>query len=522
MTMFKEILRLFHEGQMSGREIAVSCRCSYTTVKRVLDRAKELNLSYDSASSMQDASIRNMLYPKVRRKEGLQVPDFKYIHNELARPGVTMTILWNEYCDKCRGECGSPYQYTQFCNLYKKYVALNKLTCHITHKPAEILEVDWAGTRMEYREGCGGQVRKASLFVACLPYSGYCYAEAMGNEKQESWLTAHVHAFNYFGGTAHLLRPDNLKTGVRKCDRYEPEINPAYRDLSEYYGCFVSPARIMKPRDKASVEGTVGMLTTCVIAALRNRSFTSLKELNNAVSGLLRDFNARQFQKKPGSRESLFMAEERSLLLPLPQYEYVIASYKEATVPTSYHVCVDGVYYSVPFQYVGRKVAVRTAGRTIEFFCGGERIASHIRSDKQGEFVTDRDHMPESHRRLYEWDETRYLEWGAKKGPSTLGVIQKIRKKNGARVFGTRFCAGLVSLEKKYGTEDLEAACSRVLSFESSPSLKSIKLALSMPIAERIQKNSANAGHDVEDTQQKAPVIGFRRGADYYGGGNND
>ena len=142
MTMFKEILRLFHEGQMSGREIAVSCRCSYTTVKRVLDRAKELNLSYDSASSMQDASIRNMLYPKVRRKEGLQVPDFKYIHNELARPGVTMTILWNEYCDKCRGECGSPYQYTQFCNLYKKYVALNKLTCHITHKPAEILEVD--------------------------------------------------------------------------------------------------------------------------------------------------------------------------------------------------------------------------------------------------------------------------------------------------------------------------------------------------------------------------------------------
>ena len=79
MTMFKEILRLFHEGQMSGREIAVSCRCSYTTVKRVLDRAKELNLSYDSASSMQDASIRNMLYPKVRRKEGLQVPDFKEI-----------------------------------------------------------------------------------------------------------------------------------------------------------------------------------------------------------------------------------------------------------------------------------------------------------------------------------------------------------------------------------------------------------------------------------------------------------
>lgn len=516
MTMFKEILRLFHEGRMSGREIAASCRCSYTTVKRVLDTAQDLNLSYDSVSSMRDESIKNMLYKRTEHKYAAQVPDYEYVHKELAKSGVTMTLLWNEYCDNC-DSCGmKPYHYTQFCNLYKKYVSQHKLTCHITHKPAEIVEVDWAGTKMEYRDGCGGAVRRASLFVACLPYSGYCYAEEMRDEKQESWLTAHVHAFNYFGGVARLLRPDNLKTGVRKSDRYEPEINPAYRDLSEHYGCFVSPARVMKPRDKASVEGSVGMLTTHIIAALRNRDFNSLKELNCAMSVLLNDFNASPFQKKSGSRESVFAEEERPFLLPLPQYEYAIASYKEMTVPSSYHVCIGGVYYSVPFRYAGRKITVRAAGSTIEFFCGGERIASHIRSDKQNEYVTNREHMPESHRRIYEWDEERYLEWGAKHGPSTLGVIRKIQKKNGARVPGSRFCAGLLSLEKKYGTEELETACARVMAFESSPSLKSIKLALSMPPSGKANRTQSEADN------AKPAAVGFRRGADYYGGADND
>ncbi len=526
MTMYREILRLSDEGKMSGREIAASCACSYTTVKRVLRRANELALTSSMIKDKTDAETSRLLYPETARSSLHQEPDYAYVHKELAKAGVTLMLLWNEYCDKCSELGTRQYMYTQFCNRYREYTVQNKLTCHTVHKPGEVMEVDWAGTKMSYTDADDGSSRSAFLFVACLPFSGYCYAEAMPDEKEDSWLGAHINAFRYFNGVPRLLRPDNLKTGVSKPDRYEPEINRSYREMAEYYGCFVAPARVLKPRDKASVEGTVGLLTTQVIAALRQQDHYSLKDLNKDVSRRLEIFNSKPFQKKEGSRKSIYEAEEAALLLPLPQHEYLIAHYKEQTVPYSYHVYVDGAYYSVPYLYASKKVEIRIAGNLVECFFGGERIASHQKSETKGSYTTEPSHMPEAHRQMLEWDAERYMAWGAEHGPSTLAVINKILTKNGSRSVGYKFCAGIHALDKKYGTEALEKACSRILKLQSNPSLKSIKLALKSGYCAvdnlQDERNIAAGSLGSLEKGDRSAVIGFRRGSAYYGGRKND
>ena len=527
MTMYKEILRLSNEGRLSGRDIAASCRCSYTTVKRILSRAGELALTYDSLKGLSDPAIAKLLYPKAKMKNLQKEPDFEHVHRELAKSGVTLALLWNEYSDACiaGGECH--YMYSQFCNLYRHYAAANKLSCHIGHKPGEVMEVDWAGTKMTCFDGLEGRPRKVSLFVACLPFSGYCYAEAFNNEKQDSWLTAHIHAFNWFGGVPKILRPDNLKTGVLRSDHYEPEINISYRDLAEYYGCFVSPARVLKPRDKATVEGTVGMLTTHIIATLRNMKFHSLKELNQEVIRCLKLFNSRPFQKKDGSRESVYLEEEQTVLSQLPAYEYQVAHYKDLTVPPNYHISVNGHYYSVPCSYVGKKVQVKTTAQLVECFSDGERIAVHTVSSEKGGYSTEQDHMPEAHKQLFEWDEDKFLSWGACQGASTLLLIQKILKKRGSKAPGYKFCAGLRSLAEKYGQYRLEEACSKLVRYNATPSFKTLKLALASVTGKQA---SAVCGGDISGSlstndmngRNTTKVIGFRRGAEYYGGNKND
>jgi len=349
-----------------------------------------------------------------------------------------------------------------------------------------------------------------------LPFSGYTYVEAFCDEKQASWVQAHINAYKFFGGVTRLLRPDNLRTGVSKADRYEPEINPVYRDMAEYYGTYVSPARVLKPKDKATVEGVVGIITTNIIAALRNQRFNSLFEVNKAIKKRLEMFNAAPFQKKEGSRESVFLEEERSSLLELPRYEYQLAEYKEATVQCNYHVCVDGKNYSVPYTYIGHKVKIRLTRTMVEIFHNGERIASHIRNHSVKErYVTETEHMPQSHRCMAEWDGDRFRSWAAKYGRCTLEVINGYLESGIVEQHSYKKCMGLLQLEKKYSAGQIEAACSKTLAFSKTPSLKSIRLAL---------RSTAAASQPEANREQEMgnSASGFRRGAEYFGGRTND
>jgi transposase len=337
----------------------------------VLDRAEELDLHWPLPESMSDRVVEQALFGKRPVSRKCKVPDFEYIHQEMAKSNVTLSLLWNEYCENCRMEGSRPLMYTQFCYHYQQFAVKNKATLHVEHKPGERLEVDWAGDTASLVDSGNGRSIPVYVFVAVLPCSGYAYAEGFLNQALESWISAHVHAYQFFGGVPRLLIPDNLKTGVEKADWYSPVINKTYHELAEYYGSAVIPAGVRKPREKASVERAVGILSTWVIAALRNRQFFSLWELNEATWHKLADFNRKPFQKKPGCRESAF-AEELPFLLPLPAKPFELSTWKIDTVQLNYHIATDKMNYSVSYEYIKHKVDVRLTQSVVEIFYQGK------------------------------------------------------------------------------------------------------------------------------------------------------
>lgn len=193
------------------------------------------------------------------------------------------------------------------------------------------------------------------------------------------WLGAHVRAVQFLGGVPEVVVPDNLKSGVSRPHRYEPDLNPSYQDWATHYGVAVIPARVAKPRDKAKVEVGVQVVERWLLARLRHRPFFSLAELNQALSEALPALNQRPFRKLPGCRQSLFETLECPLLRPLPAQPYQYAEWKQVRVNIDYHVEVDGHYYSVPYGLVKQRLEARLSAPTVELFHRGQRVASHPR-----------------------------------------------------------------------------------------------------------------------------------------------
>lgn len=199
---------------------------------------------------------------------------------------------------------------------------------HINHKPGEIMQVDWAGDVAYVVNTDTGELIPAYVFVSSLPYSGYSYVEAFFSMEQESWINAHVNSFKYYGGITRIIQCDNLKTGVNKHTRNEVVLNKSYQEMAEHYGTAIIPCRVRKPKDKAHAEGTVGIISTYILAAIRNQQFLSLTELNEAIKERLELFNNKPFQKKEGSRLTAFL-EEKLFLLPLPQRQFELSKWIE-------------------------------------------------------------------------------------------------------------------------------------------------------------------------------------------------
>jgi transposase len=387
MTNYKEILRLASLG-ISSRKISSSCGCSKTTALKVLAKARDVGLSWQEVSDLSDREVNSLLFPNGPVESGCKMPDYEYVHREMGKSGVTLTLLWLEYCEQCRQSGDIPYKSTQFNKYYRDHVTRTKATMHINRKPGELMEVDWAGSNAWLVDTDTGGRIPAYIFAAALPYSGYAYVEAFLSQDQESWISAHNNAYRFFGGVTRILVPDNLKTGVDKVSRSEVVINRAYQEMAEHYNTAVIPARIKAPRDKATVEGSIGIISTWILAALRKRRFLSLRELNEAIREKLTEFLQKPFQKKDGSRASWF-AEEKPYLSPLPPRPYELTAWRVATVQYNYHIGVNGQNYSVPFEYIRRQVDVRVTKNMIEVLYEGHRICSHPRLEgPQGQYST--------------------------------------------------------------------------------------------------------------------------------------
>lgn len=507
MTNYREILRQDHLG-IAKQDIAISCGCSRNTVRNVLNLAKNLSLTWEAIQGCSNERLKSLLFERSENRPAYKMPDYQLIHREMQKSGVTLTLLWVEYCEQCRRSGELPYKSTQFNKYYADYVHKTKATMHLIHKPGETLQVDWAGQTVAILDRDTAQNSKAYIFVAALPCSGYSYVEAYSDQKQNTWINAHINTYNFFGGATRILTSDNLKTGIIKNTRTETIINRAYQEMAEHYNTAIIPTRVKMPKDKAFVESAVGNVSTWILAALRNQQFFSIRELNEAILEKLYEFNHRPFQKREGSRASVF-EEERPFLLPLPKTPFELAEWKVATVQYNYHVSIEHMNYSCPYEYIRQKVNVRITHSAVEIFFEGTRIASHPRLfGRPNQYSTLEIHMPQAHQKYVQWNGDRFIKWAKQIGENTQAVIDLFLSAYKVEQQGYKSCMALLKLTDKYPPNRIEAACAKALSFSPSPSLKSIQSILKSGVDKIIDPQP--------ETTRKTSLYSFTRGADYY------
>jgi transposase len=462
MRKIRDVLRLTASG-LSSRKVAASLSIGATTVVDCLQRACAAGIAWPLPEDITDESLEARLYPAATATTAMSArrpqPDWRAIHRELRRPGVTLQLLWEEH----RAAHPDGYGYSRFCELYRAWEARLSPTMRQSHVAGERMFVDYAGTTLEVIDASTGETMTAQLFVAVLGASSYTYAEATWTQGLSDWIGSHTRTFTFIGGVAAMVVSDNLRSGVTKACFYEPAVNRTYAEMAAHYDTAIVPARPYRARDKAKVEVAVQVATRFIIAKLRNRQFFSLSTLNAAVAELVAQINNRASRHLGASRRALFEELERSALKPLPAEPYVFAEWKECRVGLDYHVEIDKHYYSVPHQLLREKVWARITARTVEVFHHGKRIAAHVRSSSNRKHTTVREHMPSSHRRYADWTPERLRRHAGEIGRNTSALVEIILRERTHPEQGFRACVGILRLAKTYGRERLEAACSRAL-----------------------------------------------------------
>ncbi len=479
MRKIREVLRLHSENSsLSARAIARSCRISPTTVREYLERAQASGISWPLPAGCNEEELHRRLFPE---PAGPPSPDpspldFPYIHIELKKPGVTRMLLWQEY----RRRQPEGYSYPQFCELYRAWYAGEKIIMHVSRKAGEEMEVDYAGTTVRIVNPQTGEISKGYVFIAALPASEYFYTEVQPDTTLPHWIGGNVRALLFFGGVPRILTPDNLKTGVKRSDFYEPDINPTFQHFSESFGVVVLPARVRAPQDKPHAENAVQQVTRWVLAPLRNRTFFSVAEANQAMQALAKEFLDRPMKHLGKSRRGLFEEIERPALRPLPERPYVYTEIKLAKAHLDYHVEYDHHYYSVPYTLRGKRIEVYASEHVMQLFFQQELVATHVRSRVRGGYTTLPEHMPPQHRFVQDVLRNRHsgpgwvLAQAQQVGPHTGEFVELLM---GSRDFpeqGIRSGLGVLNLARKYPIEQMECACSALLT-EPHPSYRALR-----------------------------------------------
>lgn len=513
MINYRKILELDAKG-VTQRTNAASTGHSRDKIREVIKRAKAKNLT-DLTEEMTNHWLEDYLFPEIQAKvQGYHEPDWEYVHKELLKKHVTLRLLHKEYEQQARLDQKVPYAYRSFCEKYGQFGKVHKLTMPIHRKPGDTLETDWVGTQCFVKDRETGEMIPAYVFVATLPFSQYFYVEAFFDMTSQSWLAGHIHAFEFFEGVPENVTPDNLKAGVTTPDYSEPILNEAYRQLADYYHFTIVPARVRAPKDKPSVEGSVGFITRQIIAALRNNTFFSLEELNQAIFHKTLELLQEPFQKRPGSRKMTFEEEEKAFLQPLRTPRFRQSEWRIALVNLNYHIQVHRMHYSVPYEYVKSEVEVNVTDDLIEVYFNESRIASHKRLHGEiGQIATHLDHMPESHRKYLLHTPQENLDWARGIGIFTHRYVQYVIDQHTEKK-ALRLLATFRNLVKNESDERIETSCQTLMEIVKHPTnqlLQSILLRAKKQDRKRLTERNNLPTTTTENH-------GFVRGKDYFGG----
>ena len=507
MRKIKEVLRLSCHGELSARQVAHSLNISRSTVKEYQERAKKAGLTWPLPDTLSEPELERKLFPPPLTVEppDKPLPDFDSIYRELKahkKFNLTLDQLWREY----KEQHPEGYQYSQYCDLYRRYRGKLDYSMRQDHRGGEKLFVDY-GEGLSLIDPQSGESITTELFVAVWGASNYSFAEATLTQQLPDWIGSHVRAFEYFGCLPKIVVPDCLKSAVVRACRYEPDLNPTYAEMASHYAICVLPARPAHPKDKAKVETGVLIAKRWILAVLRHRTFYSLAELNGAIHELLERLNSRALRKLKKSRRELFELFDQPNALALPEKPYEYAEWKLATVNIDYHIEVDQHYYSVPYKLLREKLDVRLTAHTVEAFQKGERVVCHVRSFIPHRHSTLKEHMPPAHQNYLEWSPSRIVSWAQKSGPATAELVQRIIDSRTHPEQAYRSCLGILRLEKHYSGQRLENACLRALKFG----------ALSFKALRNILANGLDRLEEKQDGSQPAlPDHENIRGSGYY------
>ena len=501
MRKLKEAARLHLELNLGVRPIARACNISTSTASVYVEKLKHLGATYREICDMDEDALLALLFPREEKAPKRPLPDLDYLNRELSKKGVTLQLLYEEY----KKDNPGGYERTQFYHLYEQWVKKGDPVMRFTHKAGEKMFVDFSGDRARYQDPTTGKTVEVELFVSVLGASSLMFARAVPDQTKESFVDCNVRALEYYGGSPECIVPDNLKAGVTHACYYDPEINRTFAAMAEHYHIAVLPARKGKARDKAKVENAVLQAQRRILAALRNRTFFSIAELNRAICEEMEKLNRRPMAVINKSRYDLFMEIEKAALRPLPAERFVIASWLKAKVHIDYHVAVEKTCYSVPYTLIGQDVDIRYTSSVVEIYHHNKRVASHMRTGTPGAFVTENLHMPNEHRQYLEWTPERIRLWGGKIGPHTQEFMDEVMEHRDHPEHGFRSCLGIIRLSKTYSPGRVENACKRALELQAY-NYRSVKSLL-----EKNLENLAPA-----EKEKIVPLHANVRGKDYY------
>jgi transposase len=492
MRKICELLRLKFDQRLSERKIAAALSMSRSAVGECLQRAARAGVLWPLPDELDDTELERRLYPLKPKAIEIPTPDFAHVQRELSRPGVTRQLLWQEY----KAQQPDGLQYSAFCERYREWLhSTAEPVMRFEHRAGEKCFVDYAGHTLGVIDRYTGEIRETQIFVAVLGCSNYTYAEASWTQSLPDWLGAHVRALEFFGGAPAAFVPDNLKSGVDKPHRYDPDLNRAYAEFAEHYGVAILPARVRKPRDKSKVETGVQIVERWILARLRDRQFFSLSELNAAIDELLIELNERAFQKLEGSRRSRFLELDRPALKALPARSYEYAQWKLAKVHPDYHIEVEHAYYSVPYKHIGERVDVRVSARMIEIFAKRQLIASHVRLFKRGARATLDAHRPANHRAIIDTTIEKLMQRAEAISPSVAQVLREQfnRKKHPEEAM--RAAQGILRLAADFTAAKLAAACERALTLKAC-NYRSVRALILTPHTEPGESRQLSLVHE--------------------------
>ena len=458
-TKIANILQCYALG-MGIKQISRSFELSRNTVRRYVRLFQECGIPIKELAAMPSARIQEMFSEGVgRNREPSQrqlelealLPEYAA---RLSRRGVTVKTLYEEY----RETHPDGYRHASFGNYLMRYRMVTHVVGHVEHYAGDQMYIDFAGDKLEVVDSESGECRSVEVFVAILPCSHYTYCEAVWSQSRQDLIKACENALHFYGGVPMAIVPDNLKSAVTRSDRNEPVINEEFAAFAEHYGCTVYPTRVRHPKDKALVENAVKLLYRSVYADIEGLVFHSLESLNAAISESLSAFNGRRMSGRPQSRREQFEQIESDCLRPLPAIRHQMKERRSATVMRNGYVTFRLHHYSVPKEYIGKRVEIVYDADTLEIYHGLRLVTTHQRDDTPYSYTTKDAHGLPGRHGSYEKDLEQIYERAGQTDNVLLLYLRKVAELKKYPPAAFRSCRGIMALEKTFGLERLVAA----------------------------------------------------------------